>query len=611
LKACSRRAAAIGGLTAFAALLAGASAWSQTLELETGAGWQLNGTAAASDGGLWLLTSIEQSRSYRRFSLIKITPDLALEYERWVPPTMPRGIVAFRDGVLTIQGQERPADFRNIPDFEDSYHLAWLQDDLAARSRSLFSWQSGDGPTAHQYVAVAPDQGAIYLMAANRSEPAIVRLGPDGTLQWRRELGEGQFQDLVATHEGVVAVLNFSQGRRRLVAISEAGEPLWETGLTIDPPIAVDELAYIPPQTLVVVPQVHAEETQTLLLVDTRDRSQRTMTLPARLANIQPVSGGMLLSGYALDQLLLARLGEDGTIKWTERLQLRIGARFDRAGQYWAFDALALGPNAIAIIAGWDDVERNRHARIDRSDPEARALADRYGACLEADAAPIVEREREILQNYGIRVQLGSWEMREMRALDARGCALPSDADYLLFLTEFSAELELLAANNHDRQREAIDIFVDMLDVPYRLIDYGWNQAILDAAGTNLRYIAAVGSAETFARHIANTVQPHLQRMRSHARAFIDDWGCSMSVRGESAVLVTSEADIYLDGLEEAGFLIVEAASRIEPPIPPESGRGCGTHLIFDEDSFSIGDEGGPVRDARRILRAFADSARP
>ena len=88
-------------------------------------------------------------------------------------------LMAFRDGVLTIEGEERPADFRSIPDFEDTYHLAWLQDDLASRSRSLFSWRSGDGPTAHQYVAVAPDQGAIYLMAANRSEPAIVRLGPD------------------------------------------------------------------------------------------------------------------------------------------------------------------------------------------------------------------------------------------------------------------------------------------------------------------------------------------------------------------------------------------------------------------------------------------------
>src|SRR5690606_22200120 len=227
----------------------------------------------------------------------------------------------------------------------------------------------------------------------------------------------------------------------------------------------------------------------------------------------------------AAGQPLIAFVDDTGAVRWTRRLQLLGTDRSSRLGPDKWLDVQPLGVNGIAVIARWQDPEAGVLARVVAADSAGLALASDYGACLAGDALRIATLERTLLRAYGIGVELGAHAV-ERRPVDANGCALPSDADYLRFLEELADELVLVNADKVEQYSKQIVVTVDSFDEPYGLLRY----VFMSAGFTEISYGATADAARPLARGIAERARPNLARMRDAWIAFRETTGCSLSV---------------------------------------------------------------------------------
>src|SRR5690606_4314561 len=61
----------------------------------------------------------------------------------------------------------------------------------------------------------------------------------------------------------------------------------------------------------------------------------------------------------------------------------------------------------------------------------------------------------------------------------------------------------------------AIYVAVDAYAEPFRLEAYHFNKDVLDADSSSVHYYANANEARPLARHLVETLRPHLERMRA------------------------------------------------------------------------------------------------
>lgn len=164
--------------------------------------------------------------------------------------------------------------------------------------------------------------------------------------------------------------------------------------------------------------------------------------------------------------------------------------------------------------------------QIVAADAQAPAFPQDHGLCVSADALAIVDRELRIRREFGITATLGADDVTS-RPIAVDGCDLPTDADYLRFLTELVAELERLEARP-DAALGEIYVAVDAYSDPFRLEGYRFNTQVLDGDSSSVHYYANANAARPLARHLVETLRPHLERMRAAVGTVHERTGCHL-----------------------------------------------------------------------------------
>lgn len=416
----------------------------------------------------------------------------------------PSSVVAYRKGVVTWG--------RNAATFEVRY----FEVGPFPRESVL---HSSDGPE-YLYLAAPPAGDSLYVAESlRRGGMRLIRFNSSGQLAWTKSYEDLPPMGVTAVNDGVVFLRMGPERDNRpsvlLTKLGLDGEEVWSspaaTGVG-----GVSTVRFHSRQAIAVANSA-ADETIELVNYDSGSGREISHFRFPGIAKLVGTTDGLLLIHSYSYRPYVAMLSSGGSIRWWRRytpaqtVGVPVSGLISHAGQ-------------LVLLTQNADQNHPPANQVVFMRANAEELSDGLNACTRRDPLPVLQAEKMLRARYAVDIAL-DYDLIIPRSRKS-GCPHPTEDEYASAVSAF-ADRFVNRAETRSPWAERVYVRVMGNGPAMRLTSYYMGMGPTDSAESQIAFEIRHDNAKAFASYLQEAVFPHMSRIQSARRRFMELTGQS------------------------------------------------------------------------------------